>query len=49
MNWNDVVEIWEFVAALTLQESTDNYLITDMLTRIEELQDDLKVFSDRYK
>jgi len=48
MNWNDVIEIWEFVAAITIKESNDNYLVTEMLTRIEELQRDLKVFSDRF-
>ena len=38
MNWNDVVEIWEFVAAITLLESTDNCLIAKTLNPGAQLQ-----------
>ena len=48
MYWKDVIEIWEFVAAISVNESSENYLIEDMMRTIENLQDDLKRFSDRF-
>jgi len=48
MNWNEIIEIWEFTAAVTQEESSGEDAFTEMLSRIRNLQDDLKEFSQRF-
>ena len=45
MALHEIIEVWEFVAAITFQESSENYFANEVLNRVRELQDELKILS----
>lgn len=42
MSYQEVIEVWEFVAAISFSNSLDNYVAIDLLGRIRARQDELE-------
>ncbi len=42
MPLHEIVEVWEFVAAISFPKSSDNYYENEVLMRFKELQDDIQ-------
>ena len=47
MHLQEVNEIWEFVAAISFGESSDNNFAKDVMTRVEELQQEVQKLADQ--
>jgi len=47
MHLQEVHEIWEFVAAISFGESSDNNFAKDVMTRVEELQQEVQKLADQ--
>ena len=48
MHWSEVLEVWKFVAAISMNESNSDDAISEMMKRIEGLQNDLRKFSSKF-
>ena len=47
MSLIELVEIWEFVAAISFEDASENYLATDILSRITAMQNELTQLSSQ--
>jgi len=41
MSLVEIIEVWEFVAAISFQKASDNYFANDMLSKVKELQEEI--------
>lgn len=49
IEWKEVIEVWKFVAAVTMDESDNHNEISDMLVKMKQLQQEITDFTKKFE